>query len=108
MLRWLAVPVLGSVSVLALVGGAVTSEAAPAAEVSPRLATLVSGAAVPDGRLARLVEGYRRGELAYFVVLDRPRAAADRAALERAGARVLREYRELDAYAVASQPQAVA
>ena len=59
----------------------------------------------PTARLARLVAGYRRGELAYFVVLGERERAGHRAALERAGARILREYRELDAFAVASQPR---
>jgi hypothetical protein len=110
MLRWRALPVLGSVGVLALVlvAGAARSEAAPAADVSPRLEAFVSGTAEPDRRIAHLVRGHRRGELAYFVVLGEPRTAAHRQALEHAGARVLREYRELDAFAVASRPEAVA
>ena len=68
----------------------------------------MSGAVAPDARLARLVPGYERGELVYFVVLDERKTRAHRAALERAGVRVLRDYGELDAFAVASDPDAVA
>ena len=56
-----------------------------------------------DPRIARLVPGNRPGEIAYFVVLDAPKTAAHRTALERAGARVLNDYRTLDAFAVASR-----
>ena len=110
MLRRVALPALASVSLaVALAGGATKSQAAPpTADVSPRLEALASGAVAPDQRLARLVPGYRRGELAYFVVLGEPRTARHRIALERVGARILREYRELDAFAVASRPAAVA
>jgi hypothetical protein len=80
---------------------------ASAADVSPRLAALVSGALAPDVRIAKLVPGHRRGELAYFVVLRGPKTPEHRAALQRLGARILREYRELDAFAVASRPEAV-
>ena len=41
-------------------------------------------------------------------MLGEPKTPAHRAALERAGARVLRDYRELDAFAVAARPGAVA
>lgn len=94
---------------LVLAGAATTREAGAAtADVSPRLEALASGAVEPDARLARLVPDYRRGELAYFVVLGEPKTEEHRSALERLGARVLREYRELDAFAVASRPGAVA
>lgn len=107
MLRRRALPVIASViGVLALAGGAATSRAAPA-NVSSRLDALVSGAVAPDERMARLVPGYRRGELAYFVVLGEPKTVGHRDALVRAGARIVREYRELDAFAVASRPDAV-
>jgi uncharacterized repeat protein (TIGR01451 family) len=89
--------------------------AIPAAGDSPRsagpelradVARLLGGGAT-DARLERLVPGLRENELAYFVVLDRAKTAADRIALERAGASVLREYRTLDAFAVASRPGAL-
>lgn len=109
MLRRLALPAIVSVTgALVLAGGATKSQAAPPADVSPRLAALASGAVAPDRRLARLVPGYRSGELAYFVVLGERKTLDHRRALERAGARILREYGELDAFAVASRPAVVA
>ncbi|MGH3064692.1 MAG: S8 family serine peptidase [Gaiellaceae bacterium] len=93
---------------VAVAGSTGTSRAAPAAApISPDLEALVAGASAPDDRLARLVPGYRPGELAYFVVLDRAKTTALRAGLESTGARVLRDYRELDAFAVASRPDQV-
>ena len=84
-----------------------TGATSAGANVSPRLEALASGAVAPDPWLARLVPDYARGELAYFVVLREPKTKAHRVALERAGARVLRDYRELDAFAVASAPRAL-
>jgi subtilisin family serine protease len=95
-------------AVLTVAGAGATSAAPAGASVSPRLEALASGTTTTDPRLARLVPGYRRGELAYFVVLVGPKTRAHRLALESAGARVLRDYRELDAYAVASPASAVA
>ncbi|HEU0248887.1 MAG TPA: S8 family serine peptidase [Gaiellaceae bacterium] len=102
-------PAVVSVAVaVALAGSSAASQAAsPVAEVSPRLEALVSGGATPDERLGRLVPAYRQGELAYFVVLGERKTPDHRIALEQAGARILREYRELDAFAVASRPGAV-
>ena len=58
--------------------------------------------------MARLVPSHRAGELAYFVVLGAAKTPAHRVALERAGARVLRDYATIDAFAVASTPRAAA
>ena len=86
--------------------------AAPAASKAPTpaltrdLASLLAGRPATDPRIARLVPGNRRGEIAYFVVLDEPKTGAHRAALERSGVRVLNDYRALDAFAVASSPRA--
>jgi subtilisin family serine protease len=66
------------------------------------LAALVAGAANLDPRIPDLVAGHRDGELPYFVVLNRPKQASDRSTLESLGARVLRDYRSVDAFAVAS------
>ena len=76
------------------------------AALASDLAGLVSGRTASDPRIARLVSGHRAGEIAYFVVLDVPKTSAHRAAFERAGARVLREYRTLDVFAVASSRRA--
>jgi subtilisin family serine protease len=77
-----------------------------AAALASDLAGLVS--ARTDPRIARLVPGHRAGEIAYFVVLDTPKTESHRAALERAGARVLRDYRTLDAFAVVSSGRTAA
>lgn len=92
------------------------SAAAPAARdatavLSPELRSdvtaLLAGRLVRDPRLDRLVAGHRRGEIAYFVVLGEPKTDAHRTALARAGARILRDYRTIDAFAVASLPRVV-
>lgn len=82
------------------------AEAAPAAASKLRadLASLVAGERALDPRIPALVAGYREGEIPYFVVLAGAKTATDRTRLEAVGARVLRDYRSLDAYAVASQP----
>ena len=67
----------------------------------------MSHAAVPDARIARLVSGYRPGELAYFALLDGPVDSGRRESLARAGARVLRTYRTVDAVALASLPETI-
>jgi hypothetical protein len=68
------------------------------------LARLVAAGHAVDPRLERLVSGYRPGEIAYFVVLGEPKTTRHRVALERAGVRILRDYRTLDVFAVASSP----
>jgi len=83
------------------------SQVGPSAELRSDLARLIARGRSSDPRLQGLVPGHRRGELAYFVILDQPKTAAHRAALEQAGARILREYRTLDVFAVASSPRAL-
>ena len=81
------------------------ADAAPAGasqKLRADLADLVAGATTLDPRIASLVPGYRDGELPYFVVLAAPNDAARRARLEDLGVRVLRSYRSVTAFAVAS------
>lgn len=72
------------------------------ARIPSDLEALASGRARLDPRIAARVAGHRPGEIPYFVVLRQPRTAAHRRLLETAGARILREYRTTDAFAVAS------
>ncbi len=71
------------------------------------LEALASGRARLDPRIAARVAGYRPGEIPYFVVLREPKAAVHHRMLEAAGARVLREYRMTDVFAVASSGAAL-
>jgi subtilisin family serine protease len=85
--------------------------AAPAPPTSTKLrgdlAALVSGEATLDSRIPGLVAGYQAGELPYFVYLTEPNDATHRAALEVLGARVLRTYRTLSVFALASSAATV-
>ncbi|HET7686762.1 MAG TPA: S8 family serine peptidase [Candidatus Limnocylindria bacterium] len=81
--------------------------ASPSLKLRADLADLVAGAATLDPRIGALVPGLREGELPYFVVLDAPNDAARRATLEGLGARVLRSYRSVTAFAVVSEPVTV-
>jgi len=91
--------------VLAVAVGATSRAASPSSgKVSAELAALASGEVAADPRIARLVPGHRRGELAYFAVLDGPFDDTRKQALLRLGARVLRSYRTVDAIALASTP----
>lgn len=103
--------VLAVVAAVLLVASTATSAAGNAKVVlSPELradVTQLLAGHDRDARLDRLVAGHRPGEIAYFVVLDGPTSAADRRSLERLGARILREYRTIDAFAVASLPRVV-
>ena len=105
-----ALGVVVAVAVALLTGSAALPAAGAAGpRLSPALksdlASLLAGRQNRDPRLDRLVPGHRPGEIAYFILFDSPRTAAQRTALERAGARVLREYRAVDALAVASLPR---
>jgi subtilisin family serine protease len=107
---WLGLPAAVLAVVTALLAGsaAATSAAAPQTQsLSPKVRADVSGlvAGRSDRRLERLLPAHRRGELGYFVVLGGPKTAADRIAIKHAGARILREYATLDAFAVASTPR---
>lgn len=81
--------------------------AAPISKLRSDLAALVSGEARLDPRIANLVPGYRAGEIPYFAVLSVSNDAAQLAAMEAAGARVLRSYRSVNAFALASDPTSV-
>src|SRR5688572_19709825 len=74
----------------------------PGTKLRGDLAALVAGETELDPRVARLVAGYRDGELPYFVYLSEPNDGAHRAALEALGARVLRTYRSVPVFALAS------
>jgi subtilisin family serine protease len=80
---------------------------APSQKLRADLADLVAGSRTLDPRIAALVPGLRDGELPYFVVLDAPNDATRRAALEGLGARILRSYRSVTAFAVVSDPTTV-
>ncbi len=71
------------------------------------LADLVAGRAGLDPRIPSLVAGYRAGEIPYFAILSTDNNAARRTALDALGARVLRSYRSVDAFALASDPTTV-
>jgi subtilisin family serine protease len=77
---------------------------AASAKLRGDLAALVAGSVPLDARIPPLLAGYQAGELPYFVVLNQPKAVADRAQLEALGARVLRDYLSVDAYAAVSSP----
>lgn len=104
----LALFLTGAWPALAAPGVTVTGASAPAAPALPAqklrtdLADLVAGATSLDPRIASLVPGLGEGELPYFVVLDAPNDAVRRATVEGLGARVLRAYRSVTAFAVVS------
>jgi subtilisin family serine protease len=96
--------------VLAVVAGSAASSTA-STPLSPKLrvdlAALVAGDADLDSRLPALIDGYQAGEIPYFTVLDQPNDAAHRLQLEGLGARVLRAYRSIDAFELASDAATV-
>jgi subtilisin family serine protease len=93
---------------LAAASAATTTASTP---LSPKLradlAALVSGEATLDVRIPDLVAGYRAGEIPYFAVLSEQNDAAHRAQLEALGARVLNQYRSIEAFALASDAATV-
>jgi uncharacterized repeat protein (TIGR01451 family) len=95
---------------LAVVAGSVASSTA-STPLSPKLrvdlAALVSGNAELDSRLPGLIDGYQEGEIPYFAVLSEPNDAGHRLQLEALGARVLRAYRSVDAFELASDAETV-
>ena len=97
-------PALASPSVSQPAIASVDTVVSAASKLRGDLAALVAGETALDSRLPGLVPGYRAGEIPYFVLLSEPRKAAHRTALESRGLRILREYRAIDAFAVASQP----
>ena len=66
------------------------------------LAALVAGEATLDARIPSLIPGLEAGEIPFFAVLSEPNDMAHRAQLEGLGARVLRTYRSVDAFALVS------
>jgi subtilisin family serine protease len=86
-------------------GGA--QSASPGSKLRGGLAEFVAGVRAPDARIPALVAGYRPGELAYFAVVAGPKQPTQRADLAAAGARVLRDYRSLDLFALASDAATV-
>jgi subtilisin family serine protease len=94
---------------LPLVAAPVASAIEPAqrAEIRGDLAGLVAGTATPDPRIGGLIPGLKAGELAYFVVLDVKNDAGRAATLQSLGARILRTYRTVNAFAVVSPPVTV-
>lgn len=79
----------------------------PAAKLRGDLALLVAGEARLDPRIPGLVPGLGADEIPYFVLLTAPNDGPHRVAIEAAGARVLRTYRSIDLFAVASDPTTV-
>jgi subtilisin family serine protease len=104
-LRRLVLLLAGPTAVVAATSASSTTANAPLpSKLRADLTALVSGEAELDPRVQRLVPGYRPGEIPYFAVLREPKTASHRAQLLGLGARILREYRSLDAFAVASSP----
>jgi uncharacterized repeat protein (TIGR01451 family) len=83
------------------------TDATGSAKLRGDLAALVSGAQVLDRRIPGLIAGYQAGEIPYFAVLSEPDDAAHQATLTALGARVLRAYRSVNAFALASSPSIV-
>ncbi len=88
------------------VASTASSAAAGPAKLRGDLTALVTGRQALDPRLSGLA-GSRPGEIPYFVVLSEPNDAARTVAITALGARILRTYRSVDAYAVASTPAVV-
>jgi subtilisin family serine protease len=87
--------------------GSTTASTTLSPKLRADLAALVSGATELDTRIPGLVAGYQAGEIPYFAVLAEPNDAAHRAQLTALGARVLREYASVDAFALASDAATV-
>ena len=71
------------------------------------LADQVAGRRPIDSRIPGLIPGWRSGDLAYFAVLTEPDDAAHAAILTSLGARILRSYRTVEAFALTSPPTTV-
>jgi uncharacterized repeat protein (TIGR01451 family) len=97
---------------LALIGAASMSRTSAAASPSSAklrgdLAALVAAERALDPAIPPLVAGYELGELPYFAVLSEPNDAAHEAQIAGLGARVLRRYSSVEAFALASSPSVV-
>ena len=79
----------------------------PGLKLRGDLADFVAGTRSQDGRIAGLVPGWRSGEIAYFAVLGEPDDAAHGAVVAGLGARILRSYRSVEAFALASDATTV-
>ena len=79
----------------------------PAAKLRGDLADQVAGIRQIDARIPGLIPDWRTGDLAYFAVLTEPDDAAHAAVLASLGARVLRSYRSVEAFALTSSPTTV-
>ena len=93
--------------VVALVpaGSAVSSTSgASTAKMRPDLVALVDGTLPLDTRIPPLLAGYQAGEIPFFAILTEPNDAAHATQLEALGARVLRTYRTVSAFALAALP----
>jgi subtilisin family serine protease len=80
---------------------------APAQKLRGDLADQVAGTRTLDARIPGLIPAWRTGDLAYFAVLSEPDDAAHAAVLASLGARVLRSYRSVEAFALTSSPTTV-
>jgi len=103
----LALAVAVVLAVTSPVAGAADPPSAASSKLRGDLAALVSGARAIDSGVPGLVPGYQPGELVFFAVLREPNDAAHRAAIAALGARVLRAYASVDAFALAASPTTV-
>ena len=92
---------------IAAASAAAPTPASPGLKLRGDLADFVAGTRSQDGRIAGLVTGWRTGELAYFAILTEPDDAAHGAIVAGLGARILRSYRSVDAFALASDATTV-
>jgi uncharacterized repeat protein (TIGR01451 family) len=83
------------------------TDATSSAKLRGDLAALVAGRQALDRRIPGLIAGYQASEIPYFAVLSEPDDAAHQAKLTALGARVLRAYRSVNAFALASSPSVV-
>jgi subtilisin family serine protease len=94
-------------SLLPLQGSALAAAPPASSKLRGDLAAVVAGTRTVDPRISALVAGAQPGEVPYFVYLSQPNDASHRAALESLGARVLRSYRTLPVFALASSTATV-
>jgi subtilisin family serine protease len=87
--------------------GSTTASTPLSPKLRADLAALVSGATELDSRIPGLLAGYEAGEIPYFAVLTEPNDEAHRAQITALGARVLRAYASVDAFALASDAATV-
>lgn len=78
----------------------------PASKLRGGMAEMIAARSMFDQRVEYLLEGYRPGELVYFVMLDGQPSAGRRAALQQLGAQVRWQFEAIDAYSLRSMPGA--